>query len=96
MRPLYQLTDKGRGLVPAMIALMQWGDKWASGGKPPVIVTDQQGRALAPVKLQGRGGDVDVQAVRFSPGPGATARTRAFFDALSRPSGHNAAQKKAG
>jgi len=96
MRPLYQLTDKGRGLVPAMVALMQWGDKWVSGGKPPVIVTDQQGRALAPVKLQGRGGDVDVQAVRFSPGPGATARTRAFFDALSPPSGHSAARNKAG
>jgi DNA-binding HxlR family transcriptional regulator len=25
MRPLYRLTDKGRGLVPAMVALMQWG-----------------------------------------------------------------------
>ena len=81
MRPLYRLTDKGRGLVPAMVALMQWGDKWASGGKPPVIVTDQQGRALAPVKLQGRGGDVDVQNGTVFPGPGATARTRAFFDA---------------
>jgi DNA-binding HxlR family transcriptional regulator len=96
MRPLYRLTDKGLGLVPAMVALMQWGDKWASDGKPPVIVTDQQGRALAPVKLQSRGGDVDVQAVRFSPGPGATARTRAFFDALSPPSGHSPAPNKAG
>ena len=95
-RPLYRSTDKGRGLVPAMVALMQWGDKWASDGKPPVIVTDQQGRALAPVKLQGRGGDVDVQSVRFSPGPGATARTRAFFDALSPPSGHSPAPNKAG
>ena len=28
--PVYQLTDKGRALLPAMVALMQWGDKWAS------------------------------------------------------------------
>jgi DNA-binding HxlR family transcriptional regulator len=83
MRPLYRLTEKGRGLLPAMVALMQWGDKWVSGSKPPVIVTDAHGKPVAPVKLQGRGGDLAVQTIRFSPGPGATARTRAFFDALS-------------
>jgi DNA-binding HxlR family transcriptional regulator len=95
-RPLYQLTEKGRGLVPAMVALMQWGDKWVSGNRPPVIVTDQRGRPVSPVKLQGRNGDVDVQTVRFSPGPGATARTRAFFDALSSPNGRSAAPTKKG
>jgi len=83
LRPLYRLTEKGRGLVPALVALMQWGDKWASGNKPPVIVNDTQGRPVAPVKLRGRSGDLEVQTIRFSPGPGATARTRAFFDALS-------------
>lgn len=95
-RPLYRLTDKGRGLVPALVALMQWGDGWASGGKPPVIVTDQQGRPISPVKLRSRGGDVDVQSVRFSPGPGATARTRAFFEALSSSRRNGAAAARAG
>src|SRR5688572_678684 len=27
-RPLYALTAKGEELLPAMVALMQWGDKW--------------------------------------------------------------------
>ena len=82
-RPAYQLTDRGRALLPAMVALMQWGDLWVSGRKPPVIVTDETGRPVAPVKLKSGGGDVSAQTVRFHPGPGATARTRAFFDELS-------------
>jgi DNA-binding HxlR family transcriptional regulator len=86
-RPLYHLTDKGSGLLPAMVALMQWGDRWASGNKPPVIVTDAQGRPVKQVRLQGARGDLDAEAVRFSPGPGATARTRAFFDELSSSKG---------
>jgi DNA-binding HxlR family transcriptional regulator len=83
-RPLYQLTERGHALLPAMVALMQWGDRWVSANKPPVIVTDEKGRPVAPVKLNSGGGDVSEQSVRFQPGPGATARTRAFFDELSR------------
>lgn len=82
-RPHYRPTEKGRALAPAMVALMQWGDKYASAGKPPVTVTDEEGRPVAPVKLQSRGGDVNASAIRFHPGPGANARTRAFFDALA-------------
>jgi DNA-binding HxlR family transcriptional regulator len=82
-RPTYQLTDRGRALLPAMVALMQWGDRWVSANKPPVMVTDDKGQPVAAVKLKSSGGDVTAQTVRFHPGPGATARTRAFFDELS-------------
>lgn len=35
----YRLTEKGRDLLPAVIALMQWGDKWeAVAAGPPVEV----------------------------------------------------------
>jgi|SRR5882757_6894965 len=85
-RPYYQLSERGRALLPALVALMQWGDKWVSANKPPVIVTDEKGRPVAPVKLKGGGGDVSAGTVRFHPGPGATAGTRAFFDELSRGS----------
>src|ERR1700733_3178782 len=51
-RPAYQLTDRGRALLPAMVALMQWGDRWASANKPPVIVTDAKGRPVSPVHLR--------------------------------------------
>jgi DNA-binding HxlR family transcriptional regulator len=34
-RRLYRLTEKGSDLLPALVALMQWGDKWVlpDGGR---------------------------------------------------------------
>ena len=35
----YHLTEKGLDLEPALVALMQWGDRWtADSGGPPVEV----------------------------------------------------------
>lgn len=31
----YRLTEKGRDLVPALTALLAWGDKWVFDGDPP-------------------------------------------------------------
>jgi DNA-binding HxlR family transcriptional regulator len=31
-RRLYRLTEKGADLVPVLVALMQWGDRWALPG----------------------------------------------------------------
>jgi DNA-binding HxlR family transcriptional regulator len=93
-RPVYQLTERGRALLPAMVALMQWGDKWVSAGTPPVVVTDEKGRPVAPVGLKSGETNVTAQTVRFQPGPGATARTRAFFNELSRSGGSADASTK--
>ena len=30
----YRLTDKGKALLPAVVALRQWGERWASAGLP--------------------------------------------------------------
>lgn len=87
-RPLYQLTERGRALLPSMVALMQWGDQWESAGSPPVVVTDDQGRAVAAVKVNSSGGEITADTVRFHPGPGATPRTRAFFKRLAPGSSH--------
>jgi DNA-binding HxlR family transcriptional regulator len=35
-RQRYRLTDKGHELLPALVALMQWGDHWESGDGGPV------------------------------------------------------------
>lgn len=36
----YRLTEKGLDLMPALVALMQWGDRWEGGAAgPPVVVT---------------------------------------------------------
>jgi DNA-binding HxlR family transcriptional regulator len=38
----YHLTDKGADLIPALLALMQWGDRWKwPGGRGPVSVTHE-------------------------------------------------------
>lgn len=35
----YRLTDKGADLIPVLLALMQWGDRWKwSGARGPVQV----------------------------------------------------------
>ena len=36
-RHRYVLTEKGRDLLPALIALMQWGDRWLDGDGPVAI-----------------------------------------------------------
>lgn len=33
----YLLTDKGRDLAPALIALTKWGDRWAAPDGPPIL-----------------------------------------------------------
>jgi DNA-binding HxlR family transcriptional regulator len=32
----YLLTDKGRDLAPVVIALTEWGDRWAAPNGPPI------------------------------------------------------------
>jgi len=78
-RPTYRLTEKGRALTPAVVALTQWGDVWVSGGRAPVVVTDVAGRPVNPVRLEGAQGALRPEDVRFHPGPGAEPGTRAFL-----------------
>ncbi len=40
-RRLYRLTEKGSDLLPAIVALMQWGDKWVLPGGARVEVRHQ-------------------------------------------------------
>lgn len=34
----YRLTEKGRELLPVLLALKDWGDRWATAGEPPVRI----------------------------------------------------------
>ncbi|MGP0059494.1 MAG: winged helix-turn-helix transcriptional regulator [Beijerinckiaceae bacterium] len=79
-RPLYELTLKGRALFPALVALMQWGDFWQSGGVPPVELTDEEGRPVLPIRIESPTGRiVTAETVRFRPGPGANTETSHFL-----------------
>jgi DNA-binding HxlR family transcriptional regulator len=35
----YRFTEKGKDLYGPMLAMLRWGDRWLSGGKPPLILT---------------------------------------------------------
>src|ERR1700684_1426827 len=43
LRQEYHLTEKGAGLIPALLALMEWGDRWTwPDGKGPVRVIHEE------------------------------------------------------
>src|ERR687885_670665 len=46
----YRLTDKGLDLFPVLVALMEWGDRWAgpAAGPPLVVVHRACGHQSAP------------------------------------------------
>src|SRR5271155_3414122 len=71
----YRLTQKGLDLWPTMVALMQWGDRYAAPADGPPVLLEHRGCGgavdehrvcqLCAAKLSAR----DVRAL---PGPGAT------------------------
>jgi DNA-binding HxlR family transcriptional regulator len=70
----YRLTDKGRDLFPALVALMAWGDRWAADEAGPAVVLEHRDCG-EPVSVQlccgsghARLGARDISA---TPGPGA-------------------------
>jgi DNA-binding HxlR family transcriptional regulator len=74
----YRLTQKGEELYPILVALMQWGDRWATpSGKPSVaLVDDRTGDPIEDVVVLGKDGrPLSFHDVRFVPGPGATLNT---------------------
>jgi DNA-binding HxlR family transcriptional regulator len=49
----YRLTEKGLDLLPAMIALRQWGEKWGTGVlSNPVLVDDRDRQPILPVTIR--------------------------------------------
>jgi DNA-binding HxlR family transcriptional regulator len=84
-RAAYRITAKGEALVPALVALMQWGDAWISGtGREPIVPVGPRGAAIAPVALRTRGGQpVAASSLRWQPGAGAEPRTRAHLRTLA-------------
>ncbi|MFF3221596.1 winged helix-turn-helix transcriptional regulator [Nocardia suismassiliense] len=75
----YVLTPKGRDLLPAVLALMQWGDTYLQPGPPPLLLVEEA--TGAPVRVQvrsdaGREIALDELAVRLNPDYLDTIRPR--------------------
>ncbi len=75
-RPLryeYRLTDKGLDLWPAIVELLQWGDRYAAPNGPPVLIRHKGcGGELGERRVCTRCGEpLGARDVRAEPGPGA-------------------------
>lgn len=55
----YRLTDKGMALLPTMVALRQWGERWETGvPATPVLVDARDMRPIAPIDVRAWDGRV--------------------------------------
>jgi DNA-binding HxlR family transcriptional regulator len=73
----YAITTKGADLVPAVLGLLQWGDRYRADPAGPAVVTRHQGCG-APLSVQVRcehDHQVGAGEVEAVPGPGFRTRT---------------------
>ncbi|MCX2930924.1 helix-turn-helix domain-containing protein [Mycobacterium sp. CVI_P3] len=71
----YRLTEKGRDLLPAVIALMHWGDKWAADpAGPPVEVVHRECGQPVELTLRCSADQTPLTAYDTEPRPGPGAR----------------------
>jgi DNA-binding HxlR family transcriptional regulator len=71
----YRLTEKGLDLWPTIVALMQWGDRYAlaPAGRPVLLEHRDCGGAVDEHRICARCGErLEVRDVRALPGPGAS------------------------
>ncbi len=70
----YRLTEKGLDLWPAMVALMQWGDRHAAPSAGPPVLLEHKGcggAVDAYRTCESCGAKLSAREVQARPGPGA-------------------------
>ncbi|MDO8612376.1 MAG: helix-turn-helix domain-containing protein [Dehalococcoidia bacterium] len=73
-RAEYRLTDKGRELFPALLALMEWGDRWTADLEGPAVEithNDCGQRVGLSMTCAADHARLSVRDIRATPGPGA-------------------------
>lgn len=87
----YHLTEMGEGLLPVLLALVQWGDRWLQtpDSIPIRIIERATGDELAPIRLHSAAGkELTMAELDWAPGPGAghpsIARLAAAYEAQRR------------
>jgi DNA-binding HxlR family transcriptional regulator len=71
----YILTEKGRGFAPALIALTEWGDRWAAPDGPPILYRHAACGSAVSVEVgcEACGSVDDAAEILALPGPGMPA-----------------------
>lgn len=70
----YRLGEMGEDLIPALLALMQWGDRWLQNAAsvPLRILERSTGREIAPLRTRSAAGkELKIRDLDWAPGPGA-------------------------
>jgi DNA-binding HxlR family transcriptional regulator len=83
----YVLTRKGKEMMPLLVALTQWGDRWVFGeGNEPIVFRDRANREPLPeVRVySARGEPLRPRDIMITAGPGATAETRERISELEK------------
>ncbi len=70
-RMAYRLTDKGAELLPVLVALMQWGDRWLQPTGAPVVLRHRECGDAVQVQLACEAGhQVSPADLELAVGPG--------------------------
>ena len=72
----YRLTDKGRDLLPVLISLRQWGEKWLSDGPSNPVLVDARHRE-----------PIQAMAVRAADGRALSLGEMEWIDRTELPRG---------
>jgi DNA-binding HxlR family transcriptional regulator len=73
----YRLTEKGRDLLPVIVALTKWGDRWAAPDGAPILYVHECGGTIKQTLSCTRCGPVTKDSISVKRGPGARASGRA-------------------
>ena len=76
----YRLTQKGRELMPVMVSLMIWGNRWTApeAGPTTLLVDRATGQPIEP-RLSLTGPPLRPDEISLAAGPGAGTEMRAAF-----------------
>lgn len=67
----YRLTAAGRELVPVLLALTAWGDRWRSPDGPPIVSSHHCGSTAAPAIVCADCSEpITPESMSYAPGPG--------------------------
>lgn len=70
----YALSEAGRDLIPVLIALTQWGDRWRAPEGAPLLFTHSCGARLeAELRCRACGEQIHADSLTAAPGPGGRA-----------------------
>ncbi len=63
VRNEYRMTRKGVGLLPLMVALMQWGDVYVNADNPPVALEDKSTGERVRLELRTDSGPIQANDI---------------------------------